>query len=464
MEALLQITGFVTITSLAGFNIIAVYDRKGDLGGLETAGLSYLLGIGAVTIEMFVFGIFGAKFTMPDIVLPWVIFSAINIPLFKTRFIRNRPKSMVPRGLSLFEKIAASLLVFVVCYTFFTALMRPVESYDSVAIWSLKAKVIYLAQTLPPDFFKMIGEKFHGAHPDYPLLLPLSEVWFYTFVNSFNDYLVKVLFPLNFLAFLLVFYSFLKRAVSNRLFALIFTFLLASVRQFTNSATDGYADMQMAIYCSLTFLSIYLWTRDKKDAYFWTAVFSCAISIWTKNEGAVIFLGFITILLIHIAADRQAVRRAASYKMALVPVIVMGILFAAWLLFKNSMNIRNDVINMQTFATYNPLSIFKRLAAIIYEYQRQAFGVKYWNLSWIAFIILAILGRKRLFSEEYRYITVPIFLILASYTVVYFITPQDIDWHLRTTASRLMMHVLPLMVFYIALEVKRICEKDDIHR
>ena len=260
------------------------------------------------------------------------------------------------------------------------------------------------------------------------------------------------------------FYSFLKRAVSNRLFALIFTFLLASVRQFTNSATDGYADMQMAIYCSLTFLSIYLWTRDKKDAYFWTAVFSCAISIWTKNEGAVIFLGFITILLIHIAADRQAVRRAASYKMALVPVIVMGILFAAWLLFKNSMNIRNDVINMQTFATYNPLSIFKRLAAIIYEYQRQAFGVKYWNLSWIMFIILAILGRKRLFSEEYRYITVPIFLILASYTVVYFITPQDIDWHLRTTASRLMMHVLPLMVFYIALEVKRICEKDDIHR
>ena len=41
MEALLQITGFVTITSLAGFNIIAVYDRKGDLGWKRPGFLIY---------------------------------------------------------------------------------------------------------------------------------------------------------------------------------------------------------------------------------------------------------------------------------------------------------------------------------------------------------------------------------------------------------------------------------------
>ena len=51
-------------------------------------------------------------------------------------------------------------------------------------------------------------------------------------------------------------------------------------------------------------------------------------------------------------------------------VIILGILFISWSLFKASMRIQNDVINVQTFVKYNILNIFKRLAAILYEYQR----------------------------------------------------------------------------------------------
>ncbi len=463
MAAILNIFGFILATSFVGLSIIMAYDREKKLSRIETVGLSYLFGIGAITIEMFLLGLFGVKFTTPVILLPWVAVFVVNMLLF--RYSKKKgtvPTLRVPAGQSPFFTrndgmlfaITAALLAFVIAYAFFMALIKPMESYDAVAIWALKAKVIFLDRTISPGFFTAMGTKFQGAHPDYPLLLPLAEVWFYTFINNFNDHFVKVLFPLNFLAFLAVFYAFLKKALSNRLFAVIFTFILASIRQFSNYAANGYADMQMAIYASLTFLALYLWIKEKKQTYLWTAFFSCAFAIWTKNEGAVVFLGFILIAVIHIFTQIK------NKKSGIIPIAALSILFISWVLFKASINVHNDVVNAGTFVKYDISGIFGRLGAILYEYQRQIFGVKYWNLIWIAFILLAVSGWKELFSEEYRYLTVPVFFILLCYTAIYFITPQDILWHLRTSASRLFIHFLPLAVFYAAIRINRIC-KDE---
>ena len=116
-------------------------------------------------------------------------------------------------------------------------------------------------------------------------------------------------------------------------------------------------------------------------------------------------------------------------------------------------------MNSKVFVGYDISGIFSRVASILYEYQRQAFGVKYWNLAWIAFILIAAAGFKKLFSEEIRYITIPIFFTLACYTAIYFITPNGIDWQLRTTASRLLIHILPLAMFYMAFEAGLLLNK-----
>ncbi|MFA6321075.1 MAG: hypothetical protein WCY36_04375 [Candidatus Omnitrophota bacterium] len=449
---LYTIIAFVLATSFAGFNIVIAYDRKDILSEPELAGLAYLFGIGAIALELFLFGLFKMKFVTAHILLPWVLLAIINIPRFKARFRKNNAIRPAILKIKLPEMIIAALLIFVVCYAFFIALIRPVESYDAVAIWSLKAKVIYMAGTVPPDFFNIIGAGYQGAHPDYPLLLPLSQVWFYTFIGNFNDHLVKVLFPLNFLAFLIVFYMFLRKAGAERIFAMIFTFLLASVRQFFNYATNGYADMQIAIYASLTFLALYLWIKTKSNVYFWTAFFACLFAMWTKNEGSVVFLSFVAVLFIYMTAQiRSYGKIVSSYGSILFATALLSGLLIAWSLFKGIVNVQNDVVNAQSFATLDITEIFKRALAIFYEYQRQAFGVKYWNLTWVAFIFMIIAGFGRMISEDAKYVVIPVFFILACYTAVYFITPNDIGWQLRTTTSRLLLHVLPLVIFYLAL-------------
>ena len=49
-----------------------------------------------------------------------------------------------------------------------------------------------------------------------------------------------------------------------------------------------------------------------------------------------------------------------------------------------------------------------------------------------------------------------IFFILSCYTAIYMITSQDIGWHLRTSASRLLIHILPLVIFYVGMRVTEI--------
>ncbi|MDO8525819.1 MAG: hypothetical protein Q7S07_04965 [Candidatus Omnitrophota bacterium] len=469
-RALFNIIGFVLVTSFAGFNIVAACDKRCVFSKPELAGLSYLFGIGAITIEIFLFSLCGIKFTTFSILLPWMILSIVNIPCFRRRAViarREAPKQsqkqdcfVGKRADSILLAMTAALLIFVIAYAFLMAMVRPIESYDSVAIWSLKAKILYLAKEAPADFFTTLKTKFDGAHPDYPLLVPLSEVWFYTFINNFNDFLVKVIFPLNFMAFLVLFYAFLKKMLSSRTLALTFTFMLASIRQFSNYATNGYADMQMAIYGSLTFLALYLWIKESKAPYLWTAFFSCVFAIWTKNEGAVTLLGFAAIAALHIFAKIKSRRQPLpSYALPIFMTAILAGLFISWSIFKASAGAGNDVVNAQAFIKYDLSGVFRRLFAILYEYQRQAFGVKYWNLSWIAFISLAALGRKKLFSEENKYLTIPVFFTLLCYTGVYLITPQDIEWHLRRSASRLLIHILPLVIFYIAVRVDRICSK-----
>lgn len=452
MAAFLSLIIFVVTTSFAGFNIIMLFDRKSVFDWPAKLGLSYLFGIGAITLQMFIMGLFKFEFITGCILAPWVILFLFNLLVYHRQGRINAifEKSPAPK-FDIFEKILVILLSFQVIYTFFRALIRPIESYDSVSIWALKAKILYLAKTIPADFFHMINTSFHGIHADYPLLVPFSEVWFYTFLGNLNDHLVKIIFPLNFLAFLLIFYSLLRKVTGKRNISLLFTFVLASIKQFSDYATIGSADLQLAIYCFLTFVFLFMHRRYGSNSYLAASVISCIFAFWTKNEGSIILL--ITVILL-----------AGSFFRGRRPLFAISILFAvftAWWLFKANLHLKSDIINIGAFEGLSAGKACKRIMAIAYEYQKHVFGFKKWNLMWIAFLYFVIVRFKGLF-RGCRYIIIPLGAILSVYTAVYLITPHDIDWHLATTASRLLIHILPLAVFFIAFNVSNMHDEKTL--
>ena len=450
---------FIAVTTFMGFNIIILFDRQGALTSYEKIGLSYLFGISAISLEFFLLWVFGIKLTLLFVLLPWVFLIMLNVLTrsFRTVFSPDKRGNGTRGGpLSVFEKLMFSLLAFEVFYTFFRSMMRPVEAYDSVAIWSLKGKILYLTKTLPGEFFNMLSTTFHGVHPDYPLLVPFSEVWFYTLLNNFNDYLVKIIFPLNFIAFLLVFYSVLKRVTHKRNLALFFTFILASIKQFNDYATIGVSDLQMAIYAFLVFGFLFIWAREKNTVYLLISILSCVFTFFTKNEGSIVLLIMVGMLLAFCVRPFFGKKLSPNSVVILLGIFILATSLLGWSVFKTGMHLENDVINTETFRSIRLVTMSKRLVPIAYEYQKHIFGFKKWNLIWIAFLCAIFVKSEKISLGRYKLILFPTLAILAGYTAIYLITPQGIGWHLAASASRLLIHVLPLAVFFIALKTNDI--------
>ena len=127
-----------------------------------------------------------------------------------------------------------------------------------------------------------------------------------------------------------------------------------------------------------------------------------------------------------------------------------------WYLFKDSLGLRNDVINSETVTVGLSWNRLSRVGPILYHLQTQLFGPKNWNLVWILLCAAVGLRRKVLLRAPAVFVLGAMGLTLAAYMSVYLITPYtvppfDVSWHLRTFASRLLLHGLPQVVFLIGL-------------
>ena len=441
---------FFAVTAFLGLNVILLFDKKHVFSFPELAGLSYLVGMGAVSAELFFMWVFRIPPRPVFVIAPFVILTGVNLKKYPALFKRLLPRTVTPPDVS--ELLLMAAVAFECAYTFFRSVIKPVEAYDAVAIWALKAKILFLSYPTFSGFARLVRDGFHGAHPDYPLLVPFGDVWFYIFANSFNDTLVKVVFPLGFAAFLLVFFSLLYRASGSRKLALVFTFMIASVKQFNDYATIGVADLTLGIYLWLAFAYCFMWMRKKQTAYFAVSVMCALLAFWTKNEGVLAPI-LLSLMLGGIAFYRKAVFKSSSVRI-LAALALMAAAVVTWYGVKTGMHIGNDVVNTESLKKIEAKGVLLRPAAIAYEYQRQIFGFKKWNAAWILFLAaLALKPRRRGYFPGYGYVLWPVAFFLGAYTLVYMMTPQDLGWHLKSTFSRLIIHLLPLAMFFSALWV-----------
>ncbi len=439
---------WIFLTAFIGFNILVFLDRKKLITPLEAIGLSFPLGIGAISIEMFIIGLFRAQFRTALILTPWVVLIVYNFIFLRPYFRNGLSFKISP--LSRSEKIIFSFLSFEVIYTFFRALIKPIESYDSVAIYALKSKILYLVGTLPQDFFTKVANNFHGAHPDYPLLIPMAETWFYTFIHNFNDFLVKSIFPLYFISFLIVFYFILKRTLGSRFGALLFTFVLVSIKQFNDYATIGMVDLTLGINFCLSFLYLYLWMKNCRNrTYLYISLIFSILVLWTKNEG--LLLAAITLIILFLfllrkghGPNKEILIPASGYFLAIIAITL------CWLGYRNYLGFVNENFNFSMLTLKNFVSGLNRIPLILYEYQKHVFGFKKWNIIWIVLLALLAARFKKSVKDDVLYITTVIFMFFIGYSLVYIFSTMDFRFLLTRTASRFLLHILPVCVFWIA--------------
>ncbi|MCQ9207336.1 MAG: hypothetical protein NG740_05635 [Omnitrophica bacterium] len=451
MQNLILLILCILVTGFIGWNVLYLLSgRKGfeRFFAAEKIGLSYLLGFGVITIQMFIMGLLGMRFTRLAILLPWVFVAAVNLA---RGLRRSRSEGRGPFRFCVTDLALIALIALQTCYNFFRALIKPIEAYDSVAIYGLKAKIMHLAGGLPPDFFRALASNFHGAHPDYPLLIPLSEVWVYTFLGNFNDILVKAIFPLFYLSFILVFYAVLKRITENVRLSLLFTFALASIKQFSDYSTIGVADLVLGIYFGAALFYLYAWIKDNKNTQFLniSLIFSI-LCAWSKNEGIFLLYIVLSLLFLYLFSNIGKIPNRVKWHLALYALFAVA-LSLSWMAFKNYHGLVNENFDLAMLNIGRFITGLKKIPAIMYEYQKQFFGFKKWNIIWILFAFVLFKRARTAVSGNIRLITAAFLLFGLGYTLMYIFSAVEIAFFVRFTGSRFLLHILPVSVFWMAV-------------
>ena len=448
----------IFITTFMGWNVFFLLTNKSPLGEFsiaETIGFSYFFGFGTVTIEMFIIGMLGFEFTKFNIIVPWIPIILLNAFLFWKKNRKMSIESKRTERYTYWELILLALVSLQTAYNFLRAFLKPIESYDSVAIYALKAKMLYFDHGISGEFFSNVTKWFHGAHPDYPLFIPLSETWVYTFLNGFNDILVKLIFPLFFLASVFIFYSILNKAIKNRKLAIIFTFFLVTIKQFSDYSTIGMCDMELGMFFFITVSCFYLWTREKDKGYLLNlSLAATVLCVWTKNEGTLLALIATMIVVAYLVLYFKTLDKKLKTQLFSYTVITFAAILS-WVFFKRHQNLVNDNFTMSMISPRFFLMNINKIPAILYEYQKQFFGIKKWNIIWILWLIIWIRNFKESLKKDIGFVTASFILCAIGYSLVYIFSTVEIKYFLITTVSRFLLHVLPLIVFWMAIIAKK---------
>jgi len=429
---------------ISGYLILEIIlFRRMMLGFLEKLALAYGTGIGMLTLLMFYLSLLKVRFTFSNITLSLILTVVLFISFFAKR---GKPRGFLAQKqsicLSFVDKLLIVVIALVSLYVLFQALVTPLVDWDSWAIYGFKAKVFYLEKKVPLDFFKDATKSY--SHFDYPLLVPLAEAWIHICLNNWNDQLAKIIFPLYFISLILIFYYGLKY-FSNRRPALFFTSFLVTIPQLFYMGSSGYADLPLLFYYFTSVIFLFRAYHNDLDGDLLTisSIFA-GFSAWTKNEGWAVSLFNILILLLIMLIQGRLNRRNLIILIRYALVVLF--IAAPWFWFKNSLGLRNEVINNNLNMADIPGNL-KRFPVILAWMGRNMILLKSWNLLWLFSAIIMIANFRKIITPPLLFISLALILYLGGGILLYIVAPHDITYYLSSTFDRFLLHMVPLILF-----------------
>ena len=182
---------------LVGCFLFLAVDHHRILLPAERLALGFGVGTGLLTWEMLVFHTFGFSFAVIGLLAPLLASRRPLFCLLDDTGRKGRSESSLAFASVPFERVEWLLIAAIVIETlavFFHAWLLPIEAYDAVSNWGLKAKAIFLAGCIPENFLR--NPNYEVFHPDYPLLVPLLESYIYRCIGDLREVSAKMVFPL----------------------------------------------------------------------------------------------------------------------------------------------------------------------------------------------------------------------------------------------------------------------------
>src|SRR6185312_951196 len=187
MSALALLGAFGTLLG-AGYGLLTLLARKEtQLSLTEQIVFSWLLGTGAVSLLLWIFGLFVHGVLLPSLV------SIICLSLGLVGWGRMLPRPL-RRKPDLFEIFLVIIVFLEIAIVFYLSFVHTL-GWDGLLNWEIKAHYAFAnGGVLPATYFSDSGRAF--SHPEYPLAIPFTELWLYLWLGESNQFWAKTIFPI----------------------------------------------------------------------------------------------------------------------------------------------------------------------------------------------------------------------------------------------------------------------------
>ena len=382
---------------------------------IEWLAIAILYAVGTIGLLGQIAGAFGCPLTLP--VFGVLLLAALVVISFEKVPKRERQSPVA--------WVATTLTLIPVGVLLLNTFTTPLTDYDGRVTWMLKAKAIAREHSITGPFFK--GETSRNAHSQYPLLMPIAAAGIFEATGSDDDRVVRPLYSLIAIAFLIVLRAAMQR-VAGVSAAAVIAAAVAWLPQFAadndGGMTSAYSDVPLIAFVSLALLTI---VRGDAEKHPWRFGLQLAFIACVKNEGVVLVLALLML-------------SRFTWK-SLIPVVGTLAALAAW----------RAQIPLEYDENYPQL--LRHLGAKLSNYPEAARELlsrmlvwRVWGAFWIVAAIAAVTARK-------RFVLAGAFVLFA-YITTYAVTNWTIAELAVSSAHRLLLHLVPFAAMLMAFSVR----------
>jgi len=319
--------------------------------------------------------------------------------------------------------------------------LNPQGNWDAWSIWNLRARFLAAGDLLQRAWSPALS----ATHPEYPLLVSGFVARCWTFAGQTTAAAPIATSYLFFLSLLATTTGGLA-VHRGRSFGLLAGLILLGTPALLHEVIAQYADIPLACYMTgATMLAL----LDRPRL----AGLLAGLAAWTKDEGLLFLLIFLTVMAI--SRRDQVLTACVGAIPGGVLAVVFKIMFAptaSVLLHPGSSPILQRLTDAGRF--WQVLTAFAR------EFGALGSG---WYHPILPVIALAVgLGFERERRKDLLFATAIPFATLAGYFCVFLVTPLDLKWQLDTSLYRLVIQIWPSLLIACFLALRRM-ESSVVH-
>ncbi len=429
--------------------------------GLLELCMSFPLGAGALSCVTFGWLLVYGRMDPLLPVLEYVLAAAMAVALrFKGRPFLPKPAfSPAPGRMEtlLLLLFGAALAAMVVAHVQMFSRSPHGGGFDAFATWNLRARFLFRGgMDWPLGFSEVIG----WSHPDYPLLVPVTvaRLW----CHAGGDLAAAPALAASIWTFSTV--GLLVWAVGSirgRDQGLLAGLALAATPFFVMHGASQFADTPLSFYMLGTAVFGFLALDEAQAAWHesaWLMTGLCAgCAAWTKNEGiafACIATALLSLHILRSGTKTQALRAIAKLAAGMAPLL------CCLIFFKAGMAPSNDLVAGQSAgATWQRLVQPGRYWTVVSWFAERLFlfDSKGWmHITPVVAAHLLLMGTSpdHVRPARSRMLATMLALVTAAYAMAYVTTPNDLEWHLRTSLDRLILHLWPICLLLLFITTR----------